>query len=239
LKHSLEVIFENDDFIAVNKPPGLLSIPGSEGKDESIKEILKEKYGTIFTIHRLDKETSGAIIFAKNESSHKFLSQEFENRRVQKIYVGIVKGILSVKKGIIDLPIRNHSSKRNLMIVHSNGKQSETDYSLVEEFGSFSLIEFQIRTGRMHQIRVHMKQLGYPILCDELYGDGSPIYLSSFKRKFKLSKSADEERPRLSRLALHSLSVSFNDFSGKKITVHAGLPKDMSAFIQQLRKWSR
>jgi 23S rRNA pseudouridine1911/1915/1917 synthase len=238
-KHSLEFIFENDDFVAVNKPSGLLSIPSSEGKEASLKEQLKEKYGSIFTVHRLDKETSGAIIFAKNTTAHKFLSLEFENRRVKKIYRGIASGLLSVKKGTIDLPIQNHSAKRNLMIVHAKGKQSVTDYSVLEEFGLFSFVEFQIHTGRTHQIRVHMQHLGHPIVCDELYGNAGPVYISSFKRKFKLSKSSDQERPILSRLALHSLSIDFRDLIGKENTVVAEMPKDLRAFMQQMKKWSK
>jgi len=237
--HSLEFIFENEDFIAVNKPSGLLSIPPSEGKETSLKEHLKEKFGSIFTVHRLDKETSGAIIFAKNDSSHKFLSLEFENRRVKKIYHGIVNGILNVKKGTIDLPIHSHGAKRNLMIVHAKGKQSVTDYSVLEEFGLFSLVEFQIHTGRTHQIRVHMQHLGHPIVCDELYGNPGPIYISSFKRKFKLSKSSDQERPILSRLALHSFSINFMDLKGKENCAVAAMPKDLRAFMQQMKKWSK
>ena len=103
--HFLDIIFENEDFVAVNKPAGLLSIPASDGKDLSLKDLLKTKYDSIFTVHRLDYETSGAIIFAKNETSHKFLSQEFENRTVIKKYLGIVHGTLLQKKGTVDVAL--------------------------------------------------------------------------------------------------------------------------------------
>jgi 23S rRNA pseudouridine1911/1915/1917 synthase len=237
--HFLDIIFENEDFVAVNKPAGLLSIPASDGKDLSLKDMLKTKYNSIFTVHRLDHETSGVIIFAKNEASHKFLSQEFENRTVIKKYLGIVHGTLLQKKGSINVAIANHSSKRNIMVVDKRGKSSLTDYEVLEEFGSYSLVEFQIHTGRTHQIRIHMQHLGHPIVCDDLYGNGEPVLISSFKKKFKLSKSEEEEKPILSRLALHSACLKISDANGNEYTLEASLPKGMKALLQQLRKWNK
>src|SRR6266513_5362171 len=98
------LIYENNDFIVLNKPPRLLSIPDREGKEISLKKILQDKYREIFTIHRLDKGTSGLIVFAKNESAHKFLSQQFENRQTEKIYLGLIIGSPINKKGAIDSP---------------------------------------------------------------------------------------------------------------------------------------
>jgi 23S rRNA pseudouridine1911/1915/1917 synthase len=235
----LDILFENDDFVAVNKPSGLLSIPASDGKDISLKDLLKEKYKNIFTVHRLDRETSGVIVFAKNELAHKFLSQKFESREVIKIYVGIVHGVLSQKKDTINVAIEKHSSKRNIMVVNKKGKPSLTDYNVLEEFGSYSSVQFQIHTGRTHQIRVHMQYIGHPVVCDDLYGDGQPIFLSSFKKKFKLSKLAEEEKPVLSRLGLHSSAIKFSDTNGNVYTIEAPLLKDMKALLQQLKKWSK
>ncbi len=236
-KQFYEIIFENEDFVAVNKASGLLSIPASDGSEPSLKELLKKKYNSIFTVHRLDRETSGVIVFAKNEKTHKFLSQEFESRNVQKTYLGMVKGILTEKKGSIDAPIAEHPTKRNIMIAGKKGKPSLTIYEVVEEFGSYSLVKFQILTGRTHQIRVHMQYIGHPIVCDELYGDGEPVFISSFKKKFKLSKTDEAEKPLLSRLALHSNMLSFKEANGNVHTIEAPLPKDMKALLQQLKKW--
>lgn len=235
----LDIIFENEDFVAVNKPAGLLSIPASDGKDVSLKDLLKTKYNSIFTVHRLDFETSGVIIFAKNEASHKFLSQEFESRTVIKNYLGIVHGTLLQKKGSIDVAVAKHFSKKNIMVVDKKGKPSLTDYEVLEEFGSYSLVQFQIHTGRTHQIRVHMQYLGHPVVCDNLYGNAEPVLISSFKKKFKLSKSEEEEKPILSRLALHSSCLKINDANGNGYTIEAPLPKDMKALLQQLRKWNK
>ena len=236
-KNFPEIIFENEDFVVVNKPAGMLSIPDREGKEQSLKSILKNKYGSIFTVHRIDKETSGAIVFAKNESTHKFLSESFEERSVKKIYVGIVTGTLVDKKATISIPLMEHPVKNGVMVTNKKGKLSLTEYEVIEEFGLYSLVQFQIHTGRMHQIRVHMQYIGHPIVCDPLYGNGEPVFLSSFKKKFKLSKTEEQETPMLARLGLHSYQLEFNDQNGKAYQFEAALAKDMKALMQQLRKW--
>jgi 23S rRNA pseudouridine955/2504/2580 synthase/23S rRNA pseudouridine1911/1915/1917 synthase len=230
------LIYENDDFIALNKPSGLLSIPDREGKEISLKKILQEKYGEIFTIHRLDKGTSGLIVFAKNESGHKFLSQQFENRQTEKIYLGLTIGSPINKKGTIDSPIMEHPVKKGLMVINRKGKESLTDYEVLENFGIYSWIQFQLYTGRTHQIRVHMKDIGHPIVCDEVYGDGKPVFLSSIKHKFKLSKNEEEERPLLNRLALHAYQLKLMGPGNKQFEFEAPIPKDLKATLQQLSK---
>lgn len=231
-----DIIFENEHFVAINKPSGLLSIPDRLGKDISLKVLLKEKYGEIYTVHRLDKDTTGLIIFAKDETTHKQLSQLFEGREVEKHYVGLVYGTLLTPEGSIDSPIMEHPGKNGTMIAHAKGKASLTDYKVLEAFRLYSWMQFQIHTGRTHQIRVHMKQIGHGIACDELYGDGKPILLSSFKKKFNLSKSAEEERPLLARLALHSSTLKFV-LNEETFELEAPVPKDLRALMQQLRKW--
>ena len=232
------IIFENEDFVAVNKAAGMLSIPDREGKEPSLKGWLKEKYGSIFTVHRLDRDTSGLIVFAKNEVSHKFLSMAFEERSVEKIYAGIVQGTLAQQQGSIDAPLMESPARKGFMIVNKKGKASLTDYEVQESLGLYSLVQFRLHTGRTHQIRVHMQSLGHPLVCDELYGDARPVLISSFKKKFKLSRSEEEERPILQRLALHSQLLYFKDEKGVFHTLEAPLPKDMRAMLQQLRKWA-
>lgn len=231
-----EIIFENNTLVVINKPHGLLSIPDREGKDISLKKILLNRYGSIFTVHRLDKETSGAIVFAKDEETHRYLSQSFEGRTVSKWYMGIVNGRLPAEKGTIDEPIMEAPGKKGLMIINKKGKPSVTDYELMEELGRYSLVKFRIHTGRTHQIRVHMQYLGNPLLVDPLYGDGKPVFLSSLKKNFNLSKKEEAERPILNRLALHSWRISFKGPKGDDIDVEATPPKDLRALLQQLRK---
>ncbi|HEX4877037.1 MAG TPA: RNA pseudouridine synthase [Chitinophagaceae bacterium] len=230
------IIAETENWIAVNKPSGLLSIPDREGKEVSLKILLKEKFGEIYTVHRLDKDTSGVIIFAKNEETHKYLSKLFEERQTVKIYLGLVNGCPDKKEDTIHAPIAEHPAQNGTMIIHRKGKEAITDYRVQNDFGIFSLIEFTIHTGRTHQIRVHMKDIGHPIVCDPLYGDGKPVLVSSLKSKFKLSKEAEEERPILNRLALHAFSLSFTDITGNRVDLEAPLHKDMRATLQQLEK---
>jgi 23S rRNA pseudouridine1911/1915/1917 synthase len=230
------IIFENNDFVALNKPSGLLSIPDREGKEVSLKIMLKEKYGDIFTVHRIDRDTSGLIVFAKNEAAHKHLSKQFEERQTKKIYQGLVIGSVPEKKGSIQSPIAEHPALNGTMIIHRKGKESLTDYEVLEDFGIYSLLQFQIHTGRTHQIRVHMKEIGHPIVCDAVYGDGKPVLISALKKKYNLSKNELEERPILGRLALHAFQLSFKDRDGNVIELEAPLPKDMRATLQQLQK---
>lgn len=243
IKVSDHIIADTPDFIVLNKPAGLLSIPDREGKDISLKKLLIEKYGNIFTVHRLDRDTSGVIVFAKTEEAHKHLSLQFareasfgEERQTEKIYLGFVLGSLADKKGTIDAPIAEHPVKKGLMTVYRKGKESLTEYEVLEDFKIFSWVQFQIHTGRTHQIRVHAKHIGHPILCDDLYGDGKPIFLSSLKHRFNLSKNELEERPILNRLALHALSLKFLNVNGEPVKLDAPLPKDLRALLQQLRK---
>ncbi|MBH2004611.1 MAG: RluA family pseudouridine synthase [Sphingobacteriia bacterium] len=232
----LEIIFENKDFVAVNKPSGLLSIPDRMGVEISLKDLLKERYGNIFTVHRLDRDTSGIIIFAKNEDAHKELSRLFESREMEKFYVGLVNGQMINEEGSIDAAIMEHPGKTTKMVTHVKGKPSLTDYKVLESFRLYSWVQFQIHTGRTHQIRVHMQHIGHSIVCDDIYGDPKPILLSSIKRNFKLAKAAEEERPILLRLALHSFRLNFS-MNGESFELEAPVPKDLKALLQQLRKW--
>lgn len=231
----LDIIYENDYFIAINKPSGLLSIPDRMGEEISLKKILSDRYGNIYTVHRLDKDTSGVIVFAKDENTHKQLSRLFEGRDMEKYYFGLVYGSMVNESGSIDAPIMEHPGKMSKMMTHAKGKPSLTDYEVLESFRLFSWLKFRIHTGRTHQIRVHMQHIGHSIVCDELYGDPKPVLLSSLKRNFKLSKTQDEERPILNRLALHSAQLCFS-LEGENYDLQAELPKDLRALLQQLRK---
>lgn len=236
---SVHILFENDDFIVLDKPSGLLSIPDRTQSEPSLKDMLLEKYSNIFTVHRLDRDTSGVIVFAKHEVSHKHLSQQFEERSTQKIYYGLVTGKLGNAGGVIDEPIAEHYSHKGTMMISAKGKPSVTEYETEESFKAYTWVRFRILTGRTHQVRVHSKHLGHPIACDDIYGDGKPILLSSIKRQFKLSKLAEEERPLLNRLALHASQLSFMGLDDREHQFEAPLPKDLRALLQQLAKWNR
>ena len=234
----LDILLDNEWFIVLNKPSGMLSIPDRMQSEVSLKDILIEKFGSIYTVHRLDKDTSGIIVFAKDAETHKTLSLLFEGREVKKHYVGLVNGTLYNNEGSVIEPIMEHPAKNGTMVVHAKGKPSHTDYEVLESFGIYSWVKFQIHTGRTHQIRVHSKHIGNSIACDSLYGDGKPVLISAIKKKYNLAKSEEEERPILSRLGLHSYKLQF-EFNGLEYELEADPPKDLRALLQQLRKWKK
>jgi 23S rRNA pseudouridine955/2504/2580 synthase/23S rRNA pseudouridine1911/1915/1917 synthase len=230
------IIFEDESFLAVDKQAGLLSIPDRAQSEKSLKDMLLDKYRTIFTVHRLDKDTSGLMLFAKNEATHKYLSGLFEERKIQKYYLGIVLGAPTENTGMIDAPISEHHSLKGTMTVHRNGRPSQTGYEVLERYDRYSLVAFQLHTGRTHQIRVHCKHWGYPLACDSIYGDGKPIFLSQIKKKFKLSQSELEEKPMLGRLALHSYRLNFADQNGRRFELETAIPKEFRAIFNQIKK---
>ncbi len=234
----LERLYEDEDYIIINKPARLLSIQDRfDGALPSARSLLQEELKQpVFVVHRLDRETSGIMAFAKHEESHRHLSVLFEHHDVGKFYAGLVLGTPSPEAGRIEAPIARHPSQDGKMCVSPDGKHSVTDYKVVESWPLFALMQWQIHTGRTHQVRVHMSSIGHPIVCDSVYGDGKAFLLSTIKKNFKLGKHEEEERPLLSRLALHAYRISFVSASGKEIIVEAPLPKDIVACISQLRK---
>lgn len=234
------ILHEDADLIFIDKPAGLLSIPDRfDPTLPSAKSFLEAKTGEkIFVVHRIDRETSGCMVFAKNEEAHRHLSLQFQEHVAGKFYVGLVNGRLAEEAGTIDVALVEHPAQPGKMAVAKKGKASRTDYRLVEQWPLYALVQFRIFTGRTHQIRVHMQSIGHPLLCDPLYGDGTPFFLSSIKRKFNLSRNEEAERPLLSRLALHAYRLVVQSPTGVEISVEAPMPKDLNAVVQQLRKWS-
>ena len=234
----IERLYEDDDLIIVNKPATVLSIPDRfNAALPSMKKLLQDALGQqLWVVHRIDRDTSGVMAFAKNEMAHKYMSGLFEHHDIGKFYAGLVLGKPSPESGRIDFPITEHPVIKGKMTIAKKGKESVTDYRVVESWPSYSLVQWQIHTGRTHQIRVHMQSIGHPLVCDELYGDGKPIFLSSIKRNYKLSKSEEAERPLLNRLALHAYRLNFVGPKGNEIIAEAPIPKDMAACISQLRK---
>ena len=187
-------------------------------------------------MHRIDRETSGVVLFAKTAEMHALLNTAFEQRQVEKIYRAIVVGSPNADSGRIDLPIaENEHGMRKMKIDKKNGKEAITDYKVIEKFNGYALIEAKPHTGRTHQIRVHLSAIGLPILADPLYSNSGWFFLSSIKRNYK---SNGEEKPLLARTALHAFSLSFiNPVTGEKMLIEAPMPKDMEAVLKVLKKY--
>ncbi len=236
-KNEPVVIAETEDYIAVSKPSGMLTLPDRHDEEKlSLRGWMEASFGRIFVIHRLDKDTSGLILFAKNAEAHQYFNTLFEERKIEKIYQGIVDGKPFQAEGTIEAPIAEHSARNGTMVIHTRGKASRTDYKVLQSWNSYSLLSFTLHTGRTHQIRIHSRHIGHPIACDPFYNDGKPVLLSSLKKKFKLSRNLLEENPLLNRLALHSYSLKFTDRNGQETFLEAPLPKDMQTFVKQLSK---
>ena len=238
---NLDKIYEDNDLIIVNKPAGLLVVQDRFNHElPSLNKIVEAKMGhRIWVVHRLDKDTSGVICFARNEEAHRYLSILFQERDVDKFYAGLVLGIVNPPDGRIESPIAEHPAINGKMIVAKKGKMSVTDYKVVEQWPLYSLMQFQLHTGRTHQIRVHMQAMGHPLVCDDLYGDGEPFMLSHIKRKYNLSGKDEQEKPLLNRLALHAYRLEFTKEDGTRVVAEAPLPKDIAACVKQLNKWSK
>ena len=240
MKHlNLDILFEDDYLIAVNKPAGVLSIQDRFNPDlPNLISILKPKFPEIIPAHRIDKFTSGINLFPKNADSHKWMSELFMSREVEKYYTAIVDGNPYPDSGRIDVPIAESTVTRGKMLVHKRGKASVTDYKIIKSYGRFALLHVRILTGRMHQVRVHLQYLGHPLIVDPLYGSREAFYLSEIKqKKFNLAKFEDE-RPILTRQPLHAHKLCFkHQITGNRIEIDCPLPKDMTATLNQMDKW--
>jgi len=232
------VLLETEDFVAVNKPAGMLTIPDRQSGTGALNlhDLLETRYGKVFTVHRLDRDTSGVVVFALNAETHKMLSLQFENRQVRKSYLGLVTGRVWEKEGSISLPVVEDPSRKGRMTTAKKGKEALTTFEVLESFSLYTLLKIHIFTGRTHQIRVHMKSIGHPIAMDEVYGSGKPFYLSYIKKKYRVGRFQHEEKPLMTRMALHAATLSFEDKKGQRLTVEAPLPKDFQAVVHQLRK---
>lgn len=237
-KAKYDILLEDEDLLIVNKSSGLLSIPDRYRTDlPNLYHLLQQYCGEVYTVHRLDKGTSGVICFAKNRAAHRALSQQFEARTPTKRYQAIVQGVPFEPVGRIDAGL-SPKKEGGMRIDLKRGKPSVTIYETLESFDGYALLEAYIETGRTHQIRVHFKHLGHPLVVDPLYANKETLYLSEIKRKrFNLKKDT-EERPLLQRVPLHSYSLELtHPMTQQPIQVSCPLPKDLQATLNQLRKW--
>jgi 23S rRNA pseudouridine955/2504/2580 synthase/23S rRNA pseudouridine1911/1915/1917 synthase len=194
-------------------------------------------------VHRLDKDTSGVMVFAKNIEAQRHLSHQFQNNTVNKEYVALVIGRPAEQEGMVDAPIEPDKQHVGAMKVDKRGKPARTAWRIEETFRGLTLVRAMPKTGKTHQIRVHLQHLGHPLAVDPLYGPsadekGPGIFLSKFKRGYRLGKFA-EERPLISRLTLHAEKLRLTLPNGSELEIVAEMPKDLRATINMLRKHGR
>ena len=232
------IIFEDDSILVVNKAPGISVIPGrKQGPELPLVDLIKNAgFDDIRLVHRIDRDTSGVILFARGIENQRLLSEAFSSGMVKKEYLAITEGqLVSSEWKIIDAPIFKKENQIKVKI-HPKGRPARTKYRTIKSFRQATLAELQILTGKTHQIRVHLAHIGYPLLIDPLYGNRSEVFLSEWMGK-KYRPKKNEERPLVSRQTLHANRISFqHPRSGKQVQFIAEPPKDWRAVMNQLNR---
>lgn len=224
----VEIIYEDKDIIVVNKPKGMVVHPANGNPDgtlvNSLMSICKDSLSGIGgeirpgIVHRLDKDTSGVIVVAKNDKAHINLSEQIKNHKVEKTYIALVKGVVKANEATIDMPIGRSTKDRKKMAVTKTGKNAITHFKVIKRFHNYTLLEVKIETGRTHQIRVHLSQIGYPIVGDTTYSNG--------KNEWGIKGQC-----------LHAKSLKFkHPITGKEMFLEAKMPEYFEEVINELDK---
>ena len=223
------ILWENQDYLVVNKPP-FISTLDDRNDEVNMLSMARKEFEDIQVCHRLDKETSGVLIFAKNPDAYRELSIQFENRTVNKLYHAVVDGIHSFNKEEVDAPILKLGN--GTVRIDRKGKESKTFFQTIRAFKMHTLIECKPVSGRMHQIRIHLSKLSAAITGDTQYG-GKPFFLSKVKKGYNLKKW-EEEKPLINRFALHAAFIEFDLLDKTSLRIEAPYPKDFRALLKQL-----
>ena len=237
----IKVLYEDPNILAIDKPSGILTCPDQRSEERSVFDSLLKKYPRLELVHRLDKETSGVLLFAKNKKTHEFLKNQFQCRAIKKTYVTIVNGWVKNDHGLINKPIGRSPSdfRRRLSGRGARGELREavTEYKVLKRFTSplpspyqgegekFTYLEVKPKTGRTHQIRVHMKFLNHPVVGDSLYNPGGAIPLPS------LPLTKGEEKGG-GRMFLHAKLIEFKNLKGETIKVESPLPLQFKKVVK-------
>lgn len=246
-----ELLLNTPDYVAIAKPAGLAVIPG-RAESTSVLEELAAELNLPWTgqadprlrvVHRIDKETSGVVLFAKHIAAQRHVSHQFQNNTVRKQYVALVAGSPPEDRGQIDAPLAVHPSDPRRMACSKQGRPALTQWEVAGRFGPITLLRIFPKTGKTHQIRVHLMSIGLPLLIDPLYNrrpPGAPtgLFLSSFKRGYR-APGGEAERPLIDRLTLHAETLTFLALDGRETTIAAPLPKDFRSAINMLGKYSK
>jgi RluA family pseudouridine synthase len=242
------VLWSDASLLVVNKPAGVLTIPGGVPPAIDLLQILEPAYGRLWVVHRLDRDTSGVLVLARTPDAHRALNGQFEAHTVHKIYRALVSGDPPWTEQVVDLALEPDGDRRHRTVVIQRdtearagrpgaGKPAVTECRVLERFGQYALVEAIPKTGRTHQIRAHLSALGTPIVADALYGGGTGLFLSAIKPG-GYTQGTEPERPLLARTGLHALALTLeHPLTQETLHFEAPYPKDLSATLRQLGKY--
>lgn len=243
----LNIVYEDDDLLVINKPAGLVVHPGAGNQSGTLVNALLYHCGDTLSgiggvvrpgiVHRLDKDTSGLMVVAKNDHAHHGLSAQLSDRSLSREYLALVLHVPMPPRGRIDQPIGRHTSHRLKMAVNKDGRDAVTNYRVLENFsGACALVECALETGRTHQIRVHMSYVGHPLLGDPLYGP-QPTAVRAALKKAGYDEAVIESAVNFPRQALHAARLSFlHPGLEEEMEFEAELPEDFSKLLKILEK---
>jgi len=238
-KKNIEIIYQDENIIVVNKPSGISVTKDRSGNLDLIPILTKQlpDVEKLLLVHRLDKDTSGVMILAKNSETQSRYSSAFEKRLFKKTYLALVSGVMTHDAGCIKTPISRSRRNPKVMVADpKHGKPAITDWKLLADFGMIALLAVSPVTGRTHQIRIHMSNQHMPLAIDPLYSSTRPILLSDFKAKYKVRRGR-EENPLIERLTLHAYQIEVPDEAGLQAARFiAPLDKKFAATIKMLTK---
>ena len=227
----------DDAILVVDKPAAMAVIPEGNRRDAIyLTEALGGQWGRLWVVHRIDRDTTGVVVLARTEESHRAINDHFAAHRVLKTYHLVVRGNPAWTETTVEARLRPDGDSRHRTVLDpSTGKSASTRFRVLERYGAYALVEACPETGRTHQIRVHAAVTGHPIVADPLYGDGEPLLLSSLKQSYK---PAGEERPLLARMALHAFAIEMeHPVSGSRVAFSAPYRKDMAVAVAQLARY--
>jgi RluA family pseudouridine synthase len=224
------VLWQDDALLAVNKPAGIAVLAeGWDARKPYLTGLLREQFGRLWNVHRLDKETSGVLLLARSAQAHRLLNIQFEQRQVRKTYHALVVGQPEWRQRWVRLPLRLNGDRRHRTVVdREHGKPSETEFHLLEGFDGYALVEAIPHSGRTHQIRAHLAAIGLPLVADALYGEGKPL-LAQFGAE-------DRSTPVLQRAGLHAHMLELaHPLSAQNLKLEAPYPQDFNQSLACLR----